>query len=333
MGRPRTTGCTRRHWPDELCQECARIRAERSRRRRRDKPATAIAVGVERAALDQQATDHRAKLTKAYAKVDRAIRRGTIAPPTTCERCGLPAHARPARPSTRKSAHRTARLRDQRAGLALHAWLPDPANHQEIAWLCTLCRKRIRATREPLTLRWTWPGMPATKRGRPHANDLTRHTAVARATTSALGAQTAERGFTELADVLFFATLTRAAGERAEALYAQGLRAALRGRAWTPLGEPELDAQLRRWITYERGRREADATTRPPLKPADAWERRTRRDRLPPTPVEPPTTAPRPAQPFDENAALEQLAAAEAAYGAVAQRVIEALERGTRTAP
>src|SRR2546423_9682604 len=188
MGRPRTTSCTDRHWPGDRRRAGPRSPAPRPRRRRREPAAPApgipLAGDAERALLDQQAATHRAELTKAYAKITRAIRRSAIAPPTACESCGLPAHARAARrpgqPTGRRTAPNGERSRTpQRAGPELPAWLPNPATPTAIAWLCTLCRKRIRATREPIILRWEWPGMPTTPRGRPHVKELAGHTAAA----------------------------------------------------------------------------------------------------------------------------------------------------------
>jgi hypothetical protein len=324
MGRPRTTGCTERHWPGERCGLCARVRARRSRRRRKGRPSPtpAVAVDAEREALDKQAAEHRTKLTQAYTKISHAIRRGTIAPPTACERCGLPAEVRlrmklPAAASSRRVVRE------------LHAWLPDPAEPTAIAWLCTACRKLVRATREPLVLRWVWPG-PATapRKGRPRK--LAEVAAQARTARGLVGDRTrpaALRGFTELADRLFFHALINRIGERAEALYAQGLRAALRGIPWAPLGEPELDAQLRRWVVYERERREADLAESEgrAVTPVDAWERRRRRDLLPSAPR--PLAPARPIHPFDEHGAIDRLAAAEADYAAILDRIAAAVER------
>jgi hypothetical protein len=59
------------------------------------------------------------------------LRRASITPASLCERCG--------------------------AGSAVF-FHPDPAVVREIVWLCKSCRKRVRATGEPVTLTWVWPG-------------------------------------------------------------------------------------------------------------------------------------------------------------------------------
>jgi hypothetical protein len=78
------------------------------------------------------------------------LKRGAIALPDACERCEVPTQISPSRPL--------------RPLLPFH---PDPAQKRLVAWLCADCRRRVRATGEPLTLTWTWPGITAPRSRKP----------------------------------------------------------------------------------------------------------------------------------------------------------------------
>ncbi len=116
--RTRLTGCTATHW-ERYCRTCARIRAVKARRRRR------LTEPLPR-------TEPARQEVAARAYVWSYLRRASITPATCCERCG--------------------------ASSALSFFHPDPAAVREVVWLCKSCRKRVRATGEPVTLTWVWPG-------------------------------------------------------------------------------------------------------------------------------------------------------------------------------
>jgi hypothetical protein len=94
--------------------------------------------------LRQTQADNAARYVRTYLK------RGAIATPDACERCEVPTQAAPSRPL--------------RPLLPFH---PNPAQKRLVAWLCADCRRRVRATREPLTLTWTWPGITAPRSRKP----------------------------------------------------------------------------------------------------------------------------------------------------------------------
>jgi hypothetical protein len=103
---------------ERSCRICARLRAAKARRRPRP---------TEPLPRTEQARQEVA----ARAYVWSYLRRASITPATVCERCGAG------------------------APVFFH---PDPAAVREIVWLCKSCRKRVRATGEPVTLTWVWPG-------------------------------------------------------------------------------------------------------------------------------------------------------------------------------
>jgi hypothetical protein len=106
---------------ERSCRTCARIRAAKARRRPRT---------TEPLPRTEQARQEVA----ARAYVWAYLRRGSLTPATCCERCGAG------------------------APVFFH---PDPRAVREIVWLCKSCRKRVRATGEPVTLTWVWPGVLA----------------------------------------------------------------------------------------------------------------------------------------------------------------------------
>ncbi len=128
MGRKRTTSCAQPHYGGQ-CAACHRVRQRRyrARRRRANTPET-------RSQADSAAT-------RARAYVAEYLRRGAIALPGACERCGW-------EPSDVRGRH-SPRL------LPLH---PDPAQKRQVAWLCRRCRTIVRSGGEALTMRWEWPG-------------------------------------------------------------------------------------------------------------------------------------------------------------------------------
>jgi hypothetical protein len=244
------------------------------------------------ARLPLTAAQRQANAAAAYVRT--YLRRGAIAPPDACERCEVAVQASPSWPLRR-----------------LHFFHPDPSRPQLVAWLCVDCRRRVRATGEPLTLTWTWPGI-TTARSR-KVPDLPRHVAVALAALEA-GSLPATPAST-LRDAAFVRILlgALAPGER-ERLYAAGV---LTGPRWHPTTDPHLNALLRGWAFTERAERGATGRAAGGIRvtPLSAEPRRLRRDALP-SPA--PTTAPR--APFDAEAAwdairraAERLAAAEAA--------------------
>ncbi len=199
---------------------------------------------------------------------------------------------------------------------------PDPARPRLVAWLCAGCRRHVRATGEPLTLSWTWPGITAPRSRKPP--DLSGHVAAAMA---ALETRLPAGPASRLRDAALVRLLVRALapGER-ERLYAA---ACLAGPHWRPTADPHLDALLRGWAFTERAERGAVARAAggTAITPRAAEPRRQRRDAVP-APVSVP--APRPA--FDPEAAwdkirraAEHLAAAEAAAEASIARVERAV--------
>ena len=134
-----------------------------------------------------------------------------------------------------------------------------------------------------------------------------------------------------LAAMLFVQTLLAAAGpERVEAFYRAGV---LAGAAWAPLGDPARDMLLREWIGQERTQR-AIADEGRVIQPLPAWERRPRRDRLPPLPLEPAERVEEASDPAVQAArmarAIAKLEVGEAAVDAMLARVEAALERVRR---
>jgi hypothetical protein len=111
--------------------------------------------------------------------------------------------------------------------------------------------------------------------------------------------------------------------ERAEALYAAGVRA---GVTWAPLGNPQQDVLLRAWVERERMERSTEERS---VEPVPAWERRPRRDRLPRPPK--PKAVWTPTEPGLLEAhmaeAVDQLGLAEVKVDAMLARVTAALEQ------
>jgi hypothetical protein len=347
MGRRRTTGCTARHLPGEPCTVCARLRMRRFRAR---KPAggrvggdlatcgdlaTPASTDPERG--DAASDEHRRIGKLACAFVHSYLRRGAIVPPTHCERCGAPGAA--LRPRSERGKPSSEKPPSALRPRTLHPWHPNPGPEperlREVAWLCTFCRRHVRATREPLVLHWTWPGVPPAPR-RPIVLEPAQLAALGAAGQQAAALRERLPG---LADELFFSLFREAASLNVEGLYAQGARAAARGVSWQPTGDTELDGLLRRWIAHERAGRAAEAAAGEGRRvdPRDAWVRRPRRDRRSSAPPE----AVRPLhEPFDEAAYTARLAAAlghledaEALVEATNARVAAALERlGVRPA-
>jgi hypothetical protein len=262
--------------------------------------------------LDVAAAAHRTRLRYALAYVDVYRKRGALLPPSACERCGIEPGARPRRIG---------------APERLVPWHPDPAHVREIAWLCGHCRRYVRATREPLTLAWTWPGLPATRpRGRPPASATPANDPawIGAGETAAAAARTPG-----LSDDLFLYTFLEAAGEAAVALRLQGLRA---DTSWAPSGHARLDGLLRAWI-----KRDADEVSGEGriVTPVPAWERRPRRDRLPLLPQAPPSfeggrelaVVDEKAQAVRMTVALERLSEAEMKADSTLERVQRALNQ------
>jgi hypothetical protein len=310
MGRPRTTGCAKPHY-GRLCAECGRVRAARSRAvaraRRRREPATVLAetrpstpvapehYDPQRDELDRAAAAHRAQAARARAYVAQYRARNAIVLPDACEGCGGRVRPEPWAPVR-----------------ALVAWHPDPARPREIAWLCSPCRRRVRATREPLTLTWTWPGTPLAPRRPIAIAPAWREAGTAAA--RGLGPALSAAGRAEAFLAAFFSTAGAAARD---ALYTAGARAAQGAAAWVPSGDDAFDALLRAWVAGERRRRADEAEVRL-VEPAPAWERRTRRDRRAAPSL--PERVPQPREPFD--------AAAHAARSEAALRRLEEAEAG-----
>jgi hypothetical protein len=189
------------------------------------------------------------------------------------------------------------------------------------------CRRHVRATREPLTITWVWPGgLPVRPRGRPPQGSSRHERIVAfeiepawRASAEAAAAQATLPG---LAAELFLHALLAAAGpENAETLYRIGVGA---GAAWAPLGDAARDTVLRAWAERERVRRSSAERV---VEPVPAWKRRPRcdlRSLLPPYSQHIPAIKER--DPVERVAdmtwAFERLAAAEAEADAILARVL-----------
>ena len=286
MPKARTTGCKQQH-AGKNCPDCTRIRVRRSRARKRAHPTPRLPLTDA-----QQLADNAASYVRKYLK------RGAIAPPDACDRCAVPVQMSPSRPPSR-----------------LHVFHADPTQWKLVAWLCTSCRREVRATREPLTLTWTWPGITAARSRKPP--NLPRQVA---ATVAALDAKLPPKTAATLRDTALIATLMRslAPGER-ERLYAVG---SLAGPSWQPTSDPHLNALLRSWAFTERAERGAAARAAgglaiTPLPP----EPRRVREVIPPPPPAPsrPPVDPEVAR-AKIQAALDGLDAAEA----------EAIETNTR---
>jgi hypothetical protein len=296
MAKPRTTGC-KQHHSGSFCRDCNRVRVRRSRTRagkRTDQTPRLEPTAAQRLA------DNAARYVRHY------LQREAIAPPDACERCEVPTQVAPSRP-----------LRP------LHFFHPDPAQRRLVAWLCADCRRRVRATGEPLTLSWTWPGITAPRSRKPP--NLPQHVAAA---VAALDARLPGGPASAIRDAALVRLLVRALapGER-ERLYAAGCA----GPRWRPTADPHLDALLRAWAFSERAERGAAARAAGGMviTPLAAEPRRVRRGApLPPPPPPPPPTH----EPMDPQAtlaelylALEHLAAAEAAAEATNLRVAAAV--------
>jgi hypothetical protein len=299
MPKPRTTGCKQEH-NGGRCRDCNRIRVRRARALAAKRPDPPVRLPL---------TVAQRQANAATAYVRTYLKRGAIAPPDACERCHVEVQASPSWP-----------LRP------LRFFHPDPARPQLVAWLCADCRRRVRATGEPLTLSWTWPGITAPRSRKPP--DLPRQVAAA---VAALDARLPAGPASALRDAALVRLLVRALapGER-ERLYAAGC---LAGPRWRPTAEPHLDALLRSWAFSERAERGAAAraaggTAIMPLPPES---RRQREPRLsPPAPA----PAPPPSDPQAAWAAIhraaEQLAAAEAVAEATNARVAAAVRERFR---
>jgi hypothetical protein len=288
MPKPRTTGC-KQHHSGTTCRDCNRIRVQRSRHRH--PPAELLEP-----TLRQTQADNAARYVRMYLK------RGAIAPPDACERCEVPTQVSPSRPL--------------RPLLPFH---PDPAQKRLVVWLCADCRRRVRATREPLTLSWTWPGITAPRSRKPP--DLPEHVATA---IAALDARLPAGRTTALRDATFLHILVCALAPRErERLYAAGC---LAGPRWQPTADPHLDALLRSWAFTERTERGMTARADGGIEvtPLPAEPRRRR---------EPPSApAPEPRPAFDPGAAwaavlraVEALDVAEAAVAETNARVAGAV--------
>jgi hypothetical protein len=257
------------------------VRVRRSRARKRNNPTPR---------LPPSAAQRQANAAACYVR--KYLKRGAIAPPDVCDRCALAAQIAPSRPLSR-----------------LHFFHPDPTQPRLVAWLCTNCRRDVRATCEPLTLTWTWPGITAPRSRKPP--NLPRHVAAA---VAALDASLPAGPASAIRDAALVRVLVRALapGER-ERLYAAGC---LAGPRWRPTADPHLDALLRAWAFTERAERGAAARAAggTAITPLPVEPRRQRRSAAPPPP------APAPRLPGDPQAAwaaihraAERLAAAEAA--------------------
>jgi len=286
MGRRRTTGCKQRH-SDAPCRDCNRIRVQRSRHHH---PPAELLVPT----LRQTQADNAARYVRMYLK------RGAIAPPDACERCEVPSQISPLRPL--------------RPLLPFH---PDPAQKRLVAWLCGDCRRRVRATGEPLTLSWTWPGMMAPRSRKPP--DLPEHVAAA---VAALEATLPTTRLAALRDAAFVGILMRALapGER-ERLYAAGC---LAGPRWLPTGDAHLDAILRSWIFNERAERGMTARAAGGIEVTPLLAEPRRRREPPPTPAR----EPRPA--FDPEAAWAAIRRAAEALDAAEDAAVEINARVAR---
>jgi hypothetical protein len=291
MPKIRTTGCKQKHL-DKYCPDCRRVRVRRSRALKRKNPTPRLPLS---------AAQRQANAAACYVR--KYLKRGAIAPPDACDRCEVAVQISPSRLLQ-----------------PLRFFHPDPAQPKIVAWLCAGCYRRVRATREALTLSWEWPGLTAHRSRKPP--NLPRQVA---ATVAALDAKLPPATAPTLRDAALIATLVRALapGER-ERLYAAG---SLAGPGWQPTTDPHLNALLRSWAFTERAERGAAARAGggvaiTPLSP----EPRRVREVIPP----PPPTPPHP--PVDPEvarakiqAALDQLNAAEAEAIATNARVERAM--------
>jgi hypothetical protein len=289
MPKARTTGCKQQH-AGKYCPDCTRIRVRRSRARKRKNPTLRLPLTDA-----QRLADNAARYVRKYLK------RGAIAPPDACDRCAVAVQISPSRPLSR-----------------LHFFYPDPAQPKLVAWLCTNCRRDVRATREPLTLTWTWPGITAPRSRKPP--NLPRQIA---ATVAALDAKLPPATAPTLRDAALIATLVRALapGER-ERLYAAG---SLAGPGWQPTTDPHLNALLRSWAFTERAERGAAARAGggvaiTPLPP----EPRRVREIIPPPPPAPPRA------PVDPEVARAKIQAALDGLNAAEAEAIETNARVER---
>jgi hypothetical protein len=276
--RKRTTGCKQQH-DGPYCRDCSRVRVQRFRKAHgTDLPPRLPLTDAQRLA------------NRAGSYVRKYLKRGAIAPPDGCERCGLGGQVAPSRPL-----------------LKLYPWHPDPAQPQLVAWLCAPCRRRLRATREPLTLTWKWPGLTAARSRKPVQLPQLLATALA-----AVQAKFPAGASASLRDAALIATLvaTLAPGQR-ERLYAAG---SLRG---PPTADLQLNALLRGWVFSERAERGASARASggSAIIPLAAEPRRQRRSRPAPDPE------PRPA--FDPEAAWAAIQHAADALDAAEAAVLE----------
>jgi len=330
MGRLRTTGCTKRHWPNETCALCARIRARKSRERRRAQHKNAVKQAQklarearkrglqppepappqfirtpERIALDDAAKARRETFARARAYVAKYRERGALIIPTRCEHCGMVSTLGTRKPAT------------------LHAWHPDPTKPRQVAWLCTSCRNRARCSDDLIVLRWQWPGTPMLfTPGRPP------QVAIDPRWFAAAQAAAQNTNLAQLATDLFFTVFTKVAGTTGEQLFRQAMRATARQQTWVPTGNPAQDERLREWAAYEHAVRQSSALTRTErlVEPLVHWERRERIDRLPLLP--PPAMPAASRKPFDQEAyernvaiALEKITTAESVVDELIRRL------------
>jgi len=294
MGRKRTTSCAQPHYGGP-CEDChaQRMRRYRARRLHAKQPET-------RSEADRAAA-------RARAYVAEYLRRGAIAPPANCERCGW-------EPSDVQGRHSPRLLPLQ----------PDPARPRQLAWLCRPCRTVVRSSGEALTLRWQWPGT---------APQSPRHPVLKQACVEALAAV---RDRFALAGLNAYAAahelLDRLAAPERERLYAALASARNTAR---PTGDGAVDEALRAWAReQQRERCDPDSlgitVELPPPKPR---KRRSgtaepsdtpAHERTPLVPIDPEKQRRR------MEAAVSRLEEAEAAAEAANERVLAALGKMVR---
>jgi len=291
MARKRTTSCAKPHYGGQ-CADCHRERQRRYRLRHR------------REGKSEMRSQDGCAAASARAYVAEYLRRGAIAPPAACERCGW-------EPSEVRGRY-SPRL------LPLHS---DPKQKRQVAWLCRPCRTVIRSGGEPLTLRWKWPGTAPQSARRASLEPAYAQALAAGRSRFALAGLQAYAAAQELLDRL-------AAPER-ERLYATLASACDTAR---PTGDGAVDEALRVWAREqqrERSDSEAPGITveLPPPKPRSA--RRS-------TASEPPSREYArllsvPTDPEEQRrrseAALRRLEEAEAAAEAANERVLAALDK------
>ena len=291
-GRPRLTSCGRDHHGGP-CLYCA---AERKRKQRASGRETESTIDAEQLVA-----------RKARVYVNTYLDRGAIAPPDACDRCEIDVQPTP--------------FRD---GAKLRAFHPDPTKKREIVWLCEPCHRRVRATREPVTLTWTWPGtmVPRALRRPQLAPAIERARAVVEDRLP-----TASPSMRDAA--LLGQVLALLAAHQRERLYTEGVQ---QRRRWQPTGDAALDRVFRDWIHDEQRTRGtlARANGGTTIEPVPARTRKTRGCLL----HLPPTEDSCPRAPFDEAAnraavavALQHLQDAEAEVDDVNARVAETLAR------